>query len=49
MEEPLLAPFAFVLDVKQLFTSAAAVCGLQIAAAVPIIEFQIIAREKYII
>lgn len=49
MEEPSLAPFAFIFDVKQLFTAAAAVCGLQTAAVVLIIEFWIIAREKYII
>lgn len=49
MEEPSLAPFAFIFDVKRLFTAAAAVCGLQTAAVVLIVEFRIIVREKYVI
>lgn len=45
-EEPLLAAFAFMLDVNQPFISAAVVCGIQAAVLVPLIEFQITAREN---
>ena len=45
-EELLLAAFAFILDVEQPFISAAAVCGLQTAAVVLVIEFRIVAREN---
>ena len=39
MEDHLLTAFAFIVDVKQPFISAAAVCGLQKAVVVPVIEF----------
>lgn len=44
-EEPLLAEFAFILDVKQPFISAA-VCGLQTAVVVLAIALRVVVREN---
>lgn len=44
-EEPLLTVFAFILDVKQPFISAAAVCGLQTEIEVLGTVFQITVRK----